>query len=544
MLSNTDGGAAGIGSGPGPVSAENLRATCDFLNRELSSLGFPSPLKLYRPDVPREDTLRNVNCVFAMLQQRQRDIAIQDELQERLRRLQYDHDQTLSALNKTRSKLETSEREVDSVNARLSMTAKSLNTSNSQLSLLRDEVKQARGAAQQIRAQCQHELKRELKEQDRLRERLNKVVAEKQLKKGQMTCINGLRGERKPFARGGESREDDLYHVVLSSHTLRERDLLDENLRLRRSYYSAYEQMRRIAEHFLTALGTELDATSADPMDTPPLDLVSPRHGLQELLRLMVPFDPASEAGVEDAVEMMAERCKEAVDGWKLEVADVRELARRSTEREDMWEAERRNWESRIGEVEGEVAAYKRMLEEQAKMIEMNLAARLDDAGETVGGERISTTELARIAESLEEERNRLEEDRKKFTEAAIRMGKERAVLQRERSELDEERRSMETRRVLQSLPETPGWLRSEIRATRPGHSDYVEDLPQSHHPDDNNPFISDGTPSKSRSAALSRSGVAQSPTLARLMAMRENGSSRVRHGSEWDGDGDLGPVR
>ncbi|KAJ3337903.1 hypothetical protein HDU93_000348 [Gonapodya sp. JEL0774] len=465
MLSNTDDEATGAGSGLDSKNAENLRATCDFLNRELSSLGFPSPLKLFRQDVPREDTLRTINCIFAMLQQRQRDIAVQDELQERLRRLQYDHDQTVSALNKTKTKLETSEREVDSLNSRLTVTLKSLNAANSQLNLLRDEVKQARAAAQQVRAQCQHELKRELKEQDRLREKLNKIVADKQAKKGSMTCINAIRGERKPFARVGENvrassctgrrmygrlhmmrfeltisvlfqlkREDDLYHVVLSSHNIRERDLLDENLRLRRSYYSAYERMRGISEHFLTALGASgVDLTTdppADPLELPPLDLASPRHGLQELLRLMVPFDSESEAGVEDAVGAMAERCKEAVDGWKMEVTDARELARRATDREELWERERQNWEARVNEVEEEAAAYKRMLDEQAKLLEVNLARRMDEGGDGEEAERISTSELARIAESLEDERRRLEEDRKKFTEAAIRMGKERAALQ------------------------------------------------------------------------------------------------------------------
>jgi hypothetical protein len=53
-------------------SSYSLNQTCDFLNRELASCGFPSPLKLYKGEESNnEDTRRIIDCLFAMLQQHQ-----------------------------------------------------------------------------------------------------------------------------------------------------------------------------------------------------------------------------------------------------------------------------------------------------------------------------------------------------------------------------------------------------------------------------------------------------------------------------------------
>ena len=58
------------------VTADNVEQGRTYVNRCLADAGLPSPLTLWQPSA--EDVVKTLNCVFMLLQQRQRDMQVCD----------------------------------------------------------------------------------------------------------------------------------------------------------------------------------------------------------------------------------------------------------------------------------------------------------------------------------------------------------------------------------------------------------------------------------------------------------------------------------
>ena len=58
------------------VTADNVEQGRTYANRCLADAGLPSPLTLWQPSA--EDVVKTLNCVFMLLQQRQRDMQVCD----------------------------------------------------------------------------------------------------------------------------------------------------------------------------------------------------------------------------------------------------------------------------------------------------------------------------------------------------------------------------------------------------------------------------------------------------------------------------------
>jgi hypothetical protein len=56
------------------VTADNVEQGRTYVNRCLADAGLPSPLTLWQPSA--EDVVKTLNCVFMLLQQRQRDMQV------------------------------------------------------------------------------------------------------------------------------------------------------------------------------------------------------------------------------------------------------------------------------------------------------------------------------------------------------------------------------------------------------------------------------------------------------------------------------------
>jgi hypothetical protein len=76
-----------------------LTSSLDYVNRLLASHGFPSPLPLsFEDEESQESTVKIVNCVYALLQQRERDREWQSDAAIRIKKLASENESMSSDL--------------------------------------------------------------------------------------------------------------------------------------------------------------------------------------------------------------------------------------------------------------------------------------------------------------------------------------------------------------------------------------------------------------------------------------------------------------
>ena len=61
-------------AGTGFVTEENVEQGRTYINKCLAEAGFPAPLVLWQPAV--QDVVKTVNCIFLLIQQRQKDVNV------------------------------------------------------------------------------------------------------------------------------------------------------------------------------------------------------------------------------------------------------------------------------------------------------------------------------------------------------------------------------------------------------------------------------------------------------------------------------------
>ncbi|KAI9014167.1 Afadin and alpha-actinin-binding-domain-containing protein [Hyaloraphidium curvatum] len=387
-----------------------------------------------------------------MLQQHQRDVTAQEGLVDRLRKLSSDNDALTETHNRTKSKLESLEREVESLGSKLSLAQKQLQESNIKHSLTREELKVARNNLQHVKQQCQHELRKKERENEKLKDRINKASNDRTaggVKRPAIRCLNALPKASSSATLHEQDPEDDMYRVVIANYEEREQEVLQENLALRRLLFSIYSDLQQIA------VGLELprDSTTFSMDEQGNLDAVdltdpaadADQGRFQIALELV---QSTLEAKIRELLESCYDRIFTAMESEKNRVDTSEESTRKLAENA-----------RQIKELEAQLAAAKVVTRQQQELLDLAVTSNEThskrDTMEELAGE------LKREQAELEKLRSQFDEERKRFAEAAIRMGQERLKLQREKEEVLEEKRKLETAKMLKDLPSTPAFLKA-----------------------------------------------------------------------------------
>lgn len=104
-------------STPSSVNRRTLKAGVDYVNNALATFGFPSPLTFVGASA--EEAEKTVNCIMAMLLERQKDIEYKTEVDERYRKLQSENDAQHASIQKLQSRLDGERREKEASQLKL-----------------------------------------------------------------------------------------------------------------------------------------------------------------------------------------------------------------------------------------------------------------------------------------------------------------------------------------------------------------------------------------------------------------------------------------
>ncbi|CAL9052304.1 unnamed protein product [Musa banksii] len=226
------------------ADAGNLEHCSKYLNQTLVTFGFPASLDLFATDPV--SIARTCNCIYSLLQQRQRDIEFREASNDQRQRLQSDISRFEAKVERLEAQLTAKDRELATLTRTEAKNTANLKAQIEKLQQERDEFQKMVIGNQQVRTQQIHEMKKKEKEYIKLQERLNQVLMEKKKEsRSGMEIMNLLQKEgRQRGTWNGKKADSDFYKMIVDAYEVKKKELMAENSDLRALLRSMQMDMR------------------------------------------------------------------------------------------------------------------------------------------------------------------------------------------------------------------------------------------------------------------------------------------------------------
>ncbi|KAK4791904.1 hypothetical protein SAY86_022339 [Trapa natans] len=226
------------------ADAGNLEHCAKYLNQTLVTFGFPASLDLFAHDPV--SIARTCNCIYSLLQQRQRDVEFRDSSNEQRQRLLSDISRLEAKVERLESQLQAKDREIATITRTEAKATAQFKSQIEKLQQERDEFQRMVIGNQQVRTQQIHEMKKKEKEYMKLQEKLNQVLMEKKKEsRSGMEIMNLLQKEgRQRGTWNGKKADNDFYKKIVDTYEAKNQELMAENNDLRALLRSMQVDMR------------------------------------------------------------------------------------------------------------------------------------------------------------------------------------------------------------------------------------------------------------------------------------------------------------
>ncbi|KAJ7955785.1 Afadin-and alpha-actinin-binding protein [Quillaja saponaria] len=221
------------------ADAGNLEHCAKYLNQSLVTLWIPS----FSRSV---SIARTCNCIYFLLQQKQRDVDFRESANEQRQRLLSDISRLEAKIERLEAQLQTKDREIATITRTEAKAAAASKAQIEKLQQERDEFQRMVIGNQQVRTQQIHEMKKKEKEYIKLQERLNQVLMEKKKEsRSGMEIMNLLQKEgRQRGTWNGKKADNDFYKKIVDAYEAKNQELMAENADLRALLRSMQVDMR------------------------------------------------------------------------------------------------------------------------------------------------------------------------------------------------------------------------------------------------------------------------------------------------------------
>ncbi|KAJ1676883.1 hypothetical protein EV182_007323, partial [Spiromyces aspiralis] len=150
-----------------------------FLNRDIVASGLPGPLRLPEHDEYLEDNQRIVECLTALLVQRQKDLDFRHDMDDEMRRAMGEEESQNFKISQLKKQLEASQREAADLNSKVLSLQKVNVELEARHKKAISELRAIRTGYESAKVQFQHDLKKRDQESARLKQRIQKAIGEK-----------------------------------------------------------------------------------------------------------------------------------------------------------------------------------------------------------------------------------------------------------------------------------------------------------------------------------------------------------------------------
>ncbi|XP_072723487.1 afadin- and alpha-actinin-binding protein isoform X2 [Ciconia boyciana] len=390
---------------------ENIEQSISYLNRELTTLGFPS---IYAESKGKELNLISIiNCMNELLVLQHKNLRAQEEVEMQHLKLGSDMDHLQNCYAKLKEQLELSKREIVGLQER----DRQLQSKNRNLHQLlkneKDEVQKLQNIISSRATQYNHDMKRKEREYNKLKERLHQLVMNKKDKKIAMEVLNyvgradGKRGAWRTDKTEARN-EEEMYKVLLSDYEQRQKQLLVENAELKK----VLQQMKK---DIISLLPPQKQKPKERSEDGPVLSDLEEDIG---------------ELNKENMWELSCETVREQLTNsirkqWRMLKNHVEKLDNQvsrvhsgALNEKDV--ISREDHELETEKLELEIQQCKEMIKTQQQLLQDCYLLE----------ERERLQEEWRL---FREQKKNFEKERRSFTEAAIRLGLERKAFEEDR---------------------------------------------------------------------------------------------------------------
>ncbi|PON75936.1 Afadin/alpha-actinin-binding [Parasponia andersonii] len=258
----------------------NLEHCVKYLNQTLVTFGFPASLDLFANDPV--SVARTCNCMYALIQQRQRDVEFRESANEQRQRLLSDITRLEAKVERLEGQLQAKDREIATITRTEAKATAGFKSQIEKLQQERDEFQRMVIGNQQVRTQQIHEMKKKEKEYIKLQERLNQVLMEKKKESrsgmeimnllqvwgsvphGDLTgnmleysCLPKIKEGRQRGTWNGKKADNDFYKKIVDAYEAKNQELMQENADLKALLRSMQATLLTAAVSFIAALQSE-----------------------------------------------------------------------------------------------------------------------------------------------------------------------------------------------------------------------------------------------------------------------------------------------
>ncbi|XP_023913715.1 uncharacterized protein LOC112025298 isoform X1 [Quercus suber] len=330
----------------------NLDHCAKYLNQTLVTYGFPASLDLFANDPV--SIARTCNCMYSLLQQRQRDVEFRDSANEQRQRLLSDISRLEAKVERLEAQIQAKDREIATITRTEAKATAAFKAQIEKLQQERDEFQRMVIGNQQVRTQQIHEMKKKEKEYIKLQERLNQVLMEKKKEsRSGMEIMNLLQKEgRQRGTWNGKKADNDFYKKIVDAYEAKNQELMAENTDLRALLRSMQVDMR----DFINAPNglSKQSLAANERVETDPSQ--SPLGGKTDVFDL--PFHMARDQ-IEESLRNKMASIKERM-GQLQDAQKDAEVTSEATEREL--------------ELEAQLVEARSIIQEQASIMSKHLA--------------------------------------------------------------------------------------------------------------------------------------------------------------------------
>ncbi|ORX57912.1 hypothetical protein BCR36DRAFT_344788 [Piromyces finnis] len=392
----------------------NIKDSLKYLNHQLSIQGFPSYINL--KGLKKEDARHIIECIFALIQQHQKDNDYKQEMMNDLRQLALDNDTLNSNMDKLKQKHEHSQHELKTLNNKiieLTGNNKEIKRNNT---TLKEKIKHLENTLQSLKNQYMHEIRKKEIELQKVKEKLQKRFNEKMSNSGiRFHLANPL--SKIVISNDKKSSNEDMFSILISNYEHSEKELHNENCLLRQTLYDIYKEIELI-------LGVEEDEREFDP------------NNVEEVTNILVqneyirPEDAQFKLPLSISREYLGQKVNDLLEQFKEYIFSIQEDVNDQEQEEET-------------SIDNKELAYKSSEDSNMQIDEEYSNKKLNNKDR-----KLVYAELEEEYLKIEKQKEQLESEKKKFTEAAVRMGKERALLAQEKESLENEKKKFEEEKI------------------------------------------------------------------------------------------------
>ncbi|XP_064520006.1 afadin- and alpha-actinin-binding protein isoform X2 [Pseudopipra pipra] len=367
---------------------ENIEQSISYIDRELTTLGFPS---IYAESKGKELNLISIiNCINELLALQHKNLRAQEEVEMQHLKLGSDMDHLQNCYAKLK-------------------------------------VQKLQNIISSRATQYNHDMKRKEREFNKLKDRLRQLVMNKKDKKIAMEVLNyvgradGKRGAWRTDKTEARN-EEEMYKVLLSDYEQRQKQLLVENAELKK----VLQQMKKEIISLL------------------PPQKQKPKERSEDGLVLSDLEEDIGELNKENMWELSCETVREQLTNsirkqWRMLKNHVEKLDNQvSRGHSGAWNEKdvisREDHELETEKLELEIQQCKEMIKTQQQLLQQQLTC--DDETTLLLQDCYLLEERERLQEEwrlFQEQKKNFEKERRSFTEAAIRLGLERKAFEEDR---------------------------------------------------------------------------------------------------------------